>query len=203
MVKSFLQKLFKKKIEMKDKTHYQPLYNVLAKILIPAKLEEKKRAEIEAAAHEEYNRQYFNENRGDIAVSRLLHALRDNSQGEIDQTVTLINWQNKLKPYNLKAYITDSESIEIMQEYAENAKKYGNAEGYTFKFAIDPDFSQIEAPCCKCEFVSDTFTIDGNFIDSNCDVWGTSYGVKAESLYLLFVKDLNKLAIVQVRYWVV
>ena len=97
--------------------------------------------------------------------------------------------------YDLKAYVTDSESIDIMKEYAEDAKKYGNPEGFTFKFTIDPDFSKIKAPCCYLEHISDSFTIKGNCIDSNCDTYGTIYGVKAEFLYLLFVEDLNKLAI--------
>lgn len=151
--------------------------------------------------YEEYQRQYFKKNRGDVAVGTLLRALWDNSQGEIDQTIELINENNELESYDLKAYVTDSESIDIMKEYAEDAKKYGNPEGFTFKFTIDPDFSKIKAPCCYLEHISDSFTIKGNCIDSNCDTYGTIYGVKAEFLYLLFVEDLNKLAIAQVRYW--
>lgn len=179
---------------------YQPLVNILRQVLIQEEFEEKLRNEQEEADRLAWEKHYFEENREDIAASFVLSALNNKKRGEVETTVSLLNDEGEQETYTVKAYVTDSETLKILDEYILDS--HGNPEGYTFEIIIDPDFSKIKVPNCYCEYVSDTFSVEGNCIDSNCDTWGTSYRQKAESLYFFYVEDLQKQAVVKVRYWV-
>ncbi len=66
----------------------------------------------------------------------------------------------------------------------------------------DPSIAQLSTPYCDTGYeISDWFTVKDNCIDSNCDTYGTIYNTKAESLYLMYAEDTQKLVAVKVRYW--
>lgn len=200
MIKVFIRKIFEK---IKRRTpDYQVLCNVLHDIL---EIKEKQNEYSLNQLRDCIIQKQEEDHKGDMATLTILRFLRNKSMGEINQDITLN--REKLEPntYHLKAYVTDLETLEIIKEYANDVDEYGDSEGYDFKITIDPDFTKIYVPNCDCgEYeIGDTFTVEGNCIDSNCDTWGTSCGAKAQSLYLFYVKDIDKLAIVQVSYWVV
>ena len=200
-----LKKTSKEKIPQSSETpspqeNRRDLVNVLRQTLSQKEIEERMTNELREAERLAWEREYTEKYGADIATSFILSVLNDNRRGEKETVVQLLNNREELESYTVKEYITDSETLEILREYIDDS--FGNSEGYRFTIYIDPDFSKIHAPCCYCENVSDTFTIKGNRMDSNCDTWGTAYRQKAESIYFFYLEDVNKKAAVKVRYWV-
>lgn len=149
----------------------------------------------------EYDRFYFLDNEEECSLDIVLHALSDKSQGEKDIEIKLLNkietkYEKKeiYENFKLKAYYMDSEQLEIIKLYSEKA----HYEGFTFKFV--EDLTTLHKPECYLDFISDTFTVEGNCIDSNCDTYATSYRVNAERLYMLYISDLDKLIGVECTY---
>lgn len=151
----------------------------------------------------EYERDYFLCNKDEESLSIVYRAVNNNKQGEKDIELSLYDKEMseiEEKPiyetFKLKAYFMDSVDLEIVKLYNQDID---NFEGYEFSF--EEDISKLEKPCCYHDYISDYFTVRGNEIDSNCDVNGSMAGVKAESLYMIYLTDLDKLIGVKVRYW--
>lgn len=157
---------------------------------------------IKAKMVEKNKEQYFycEEYDEDIALADVLHILSNEKNGFRPITWTMKTKYGNPKTQDFLAYYIDSEDWKLLKMYVEDSK--GNHEGYTFDCCIDPDISNIFYPLCDCEEVSDTVKVVGNHISSDCDTWGTSYGVKAKALYAFYITDINKYGVVQSSYYV-
>ncbi|MCT4662802.1 MAG: hypothetical protein N4A40_13145 [Tissierellales bacterium] len=100
----------------------------------------------------------------------------------------------------LEAEHIDLETWKIMCLYKEEAES-GNDGNYTYNFVYEPELSKLELPYCNSgPFVSSEETIKGNMIDVNSDVIGTDMGALAERIYIYYIPEEEKYAIVEVKY---
>ncbi|WP_315069268.1 hypothetical protein [uncultured Clostridium sp.] len=148
---------------------------------------------------EYYQEEYDEDDCPDRALSIVWSILNNKNEGIIP-----IEWTMKgifgHQTEKFEAYKTDSETWELLQLYIEDSK--GNSEGHEYVCALDPEISEIIYPYCDCPGeISSSETVRGNYINSNCDTYGTSYGVKAQGLYAFYITDLEKFAIVYEEYW--
>lgn len=136
------------------------------------------------------------ETANDILRRGILH---NSENGVTSIEWTMKDFMGEAITQKFEAYHIDAETWELLQLYIEDSK--GNDEGYTYKCVLEPEISEIESPYCDCEYVSSTDTVQGNYINSNCDTWGTEYGSKAKGLYAFYISDFKKFAIVYESYW--
>jgi hypothetical protein len=74
--------------------------------------------------------------------------------------------------------------------------------GQEYEFIEDGNLNNIAKPECDCgEYeISDTFTVRGHKINSNCDTWGTDCGVPAESLYVFYLPEKDRYIFIKEWY---
>lgn len=143
---------------------------------------------------------YNEEHAADIANSLILNELRNSNSGFKEIIWPMLNCFNEIQNYKFKAYNMDHETWNLLKLYTEDA--IGNEDCCSYEFIVDPNLSKIKVPYCDCGDyeISDTFSISGNCIDSNCDTYATQLGISAESLYAFFIEDIGKYALVNKSY---
>lgn len=78
---------------------------------------------------------------------------------------------------------------------------FENSREYKFSLIDNIYDANLVLPRCLCPLCSSSETVRGNYIDDNCDIWGTQYGYKSRFLYLVYVYDINKYGLVEGSYF--
>jgi hypothetical protein len=117
-------------------------------------------------------------------------------------------------PVDVDALVINEQVLRLIKGYLAISKFYDMAisefkfnndyddYGQEYEFIEDSDLNNIVRPECDCGSyeISDTFTVRGHKINSNCDTWGTDCGVPAESLYVFYLLEKGKYVFVKEWY---
>jgi hypothetical protein len=118
-------------------------------------------------------------------------------------------------PVDVDALVINEQVLRLIKGYISILKFYDMAVsefkfnndyddyGQEYEFIEGENLNNIAKPECDCgEYeISDTFTVRGHKINSNCDTWGTDCGAKAESLYVFYLPEKGKYIFVKEWYW--
>jgi len=101
-------------------------------------------------------------------------------------------WINEI---NIKAYHIGSKEMDFLKEHS---KGITGEEGESFEFISIDDINniiEVNMPDAgisgRYEISASTFVQD-NHIHSNSDTYGTQFGIKYQTFYLMYVTDHNK-----------
>lgn len=151
---------------------------------------------------QEIERQWMKENKAEYVLDIVLSYIKSDKRGKHEIVWNLIDpyyeYEETRTEVSLECHYSDTEEMEILQEYIQECK--GNLEGYSFRVEVDPDLDRMKIPFCNVAEVSDTRKIRGNCISSDCDTYGSAYGVKAQAMYVMYLTDIKKYAVVHASW---
>ena len=97
--------------------------------------------------------------------------------------------------------------IQRLCNMAERFDEDARNEGYKYTFDLVSSLEHVTLPRCDCRArgveISDSVSVRGNRFNSNSDTYGTQLGLKAHSVYVFWVEDLNRYGLVYESYWLV